>query len=399
MTNRTNKLVTDIFVMLLEYICGLPQGNGFSVEIANLYAMLLLMWWNMDPISLEGSIAPFQSPRHGFPLIAGGILKPISSLAFVDDAKRYVALSKNSYSVFEFFDVVQGYCDLLADLSLVIKMGRNVKKCTIYLYNIPEDITVPDFTSIAWSYDSQGPVKGLIATVVMRRDSVDNSLICYQVPKANRENAPPSIKNVLLLQKYLGVPNNAQLDPTDGKEILVKKMHQRIALIAMKAENILESKITHNMLVCQVTTFSPLCIYMTLEECATIDKQLIRAYQYRLNFKTSDAKHSIFLSEKLGGLGLRSFTREYVGALLRDIEVYISNENSLPAHALVTSIEEATKQKLWNLFQDNKIPSNTRIYERIQQFHISRRKTLFYHDSFDTPNAEEITYNHTHIMG
>ena len=87
-------------------------------------------------------------------------------------------------------------------------MGRNVKKCTIYLYNIPEDITVPDFTSIAWSYDSQGPVKGLIATVVMRRDSVDNSLICYQVPKAIRENAPPSIKNVPLLRKYLGVMRN-----------------------------------------------------------------------------------------------------------------------------------------------------------------------------------------------
>jgi hypothetical protein len=44
MTNQTNKLVTDIFVALLEYKCRLPQGNGFSVEIANLYAMLLLMW-------------------------------------------------------------------------------------------------------------------------------------------------------------------------------------------------------------------------------------------------------------------------------------------------------------------------------------------------------------------
>jgi hypothetical protein len=73
MVNRTNKLVTDIFVALLKYICGLPQGNGFSVEIANLYAMLLLMWWNMDPINPQGTIAPFTSPRHAFPLIAGGI--------------------------------------------------------------------------------------------------------------------------------------------------------------------------------------------------------------------------------------------------------------------------------------------------------------------------------------
>jgi hypothetical protein len=29
---------------------------------------------------------------------------------------------------------------------------------------------VPEFTSIAWSYDSQGPVKGYIAVVVMQQD-------------------------------------------------------------------------------------------------------------------------------------------------------------------------------------------------------------------------------------
>jgi hypothetical protein len=101
----------------------IPQGNDFSVEIANLYTMLLLMWWNMDPINPEGTIAPFQSPRHGFPLIAGGLIKPISTLACVNNAKRYVALLKNSYTITEFFEIVQGYCNLLADLSLEIKMG------------------------------------------------------------------------------------------------------------------------------------------------------------------------------------------------------------------------------------------------------------------------------------
>ena len=126
MFNRTNRLVTDIFIALLEYICGLPQGNGFSVEIANLYALFILIWWNMDPINPAGTIAPFTSPRHGFPLIAEGIVKPVASLAYVDDATRYVAMAKALHSLEEFFATVQGYCDLLGDLSLVIKMGRNV---------------------------------------------------------------------------------------------------------------------------------------------------------------------------------------------------------------------------------------------------------------------------------
>lgn len=125
---RTNKVVTDIFIAMLKYQCGLPQGNGFSVEIANLYAMFLLMWWNKDPINPTGTITPFESTRHAFPLIAGGITKLVSSMAYVDDAKQFVAMLKREHSVETFFSTVQAYCDLLAKLSLVIKMGRNVKK-------------------------------------------------------------------------------------------------------------------------------------------------------------------------------------------------------------------------------------------------------------------------------
>jgi hypothetical protein len=146
MVNRTNNLVTDIFVALMQYKCGLPQRNGFYVEIANLYAMLRLMWWNMDPVNQCGTIAPFSSPRHAFPLVAGGILMPILSLAYVDDAKRFIAVPKQLHTCDEVFNIIQGYCDLLADLSLVIKMGRNVKKGILCLYNIPQNIPIPEFT-------------------------------------------------------------------------------------------------------------------------------------------------------------------------------------------------------------------------------------------------------------
>jgi len=311
MVNRTNKLVTDIFVSLLQYKCGLPQGNGFSVEIANLYAMLLLIWWNMDPINPTGSIAPFSAPRHGFPLIADGILQSVTSLAYVDDAKRFIAVSKQSSTCDEFFLMVQGYCDLLADLSLVIKMGRNVKKCTIYLYNIPHDTPIPVFTSIAWSFDAQGPAKGEIPTVTMFRDT-NGRLICYNVSKDLMNNIPQHVKNILSNHKYLGVPTNAQLDSSDGKAKLINKLQQRIAIISKNTNGIQEARILHNMLVCQVATFSPICICMTLQECTLIDKHLTTAYQYRMKYMPSDAKHSIFISAKKGGIGVRSFTREYI---------------------------------------------------------------------------------------
>jgi hypothetical protein len=55
----------------------------------------------------------------------------------------------------------------------------------------------------------------------------------------------------------------------------------------------------------------------------------------------NDAWHRIFISEKRGGIGVCSFTQAYVGALLRDIEVYIAEDNSVTGHALLSSIEEA----------------------------------------------------------
>jgi hypothetical protein len=36
-----------------------------------------------------------------------------------------------------------------------------------------------------------------------------------------------------------------------------------------------------------------------------VDKQLIKAYQYRLLHMPSDAKHNTFISERRGGMGLR----------------------------------------------------------------------------------------------
>ncbi len=114
---------------------------------------------------------------------------------------------------------------------------------------------------------------------------------------------------------------NAQLDSSDGKAKLINKLQQRIAIISKNTNGIQEARILHNMLVCQVATFSPICMCMSPQECTLIDKHLTITYQYRMKYMPSNAKHSIFISVKEGGIGVRSFTREYMGALLRDVEV------------------------------------------------------------------------------
>jgi hypothetical protein len=129
-------------------------------------------------------------------------------MAYIDNAKRFIAMPKQSTTCKEFFTTVQGNCDLLADLSLVIQMGRNVKKCTLYLYNIPQHTNIPVFTSTAWSIDAQGPTTGNIATVIMYRDG-DENLICSDISKTIRNEVQQNIRDIITDRKYLGVLTNS----------------------------------------------------------------------------------------------------------------------------------------------------------------------------------------------
>jgi hypothetical protein len=112
----------------------------------------------------------------------------------------------------------------------------------------------------------------------------------------------------------------------------------------------------------------------------------------------SDAKQNIFVSCKKGGIGIRSFVREYIGALLRDVEVYISDTKNLTSHAILSSIEAATKQCTWNLLQDGKIPCGTCAAYRANNISISGKKTLFFLNDADNPLYEKISFDHTHIV-
>jgi hypothetical protein len=231
----------------------------------------------------------------------------------------------------------------------------------------------------------------------MQRDMEENPL-CYRVPQALKKNMPQNVEDILENRKYLGVPTNAQLESEEGKKKILNKMQQRIAIISENASSIQEAKILHNKLVCQLATFSPLCISMSLKECVHIDKHLLSAYQYWLKYMPSDAKHNIFMTVEKGGIGIRSFTREYIGALLQDIEVYISNDRNPTAHALTSSIEEATKQNIWNFYRDGKIPNFTTAATKVSQISISGKKTFVYYDNTEQLLNEILSFDHVHTM-
>ena len=124
------------------------------------------------------------------------------------------------------------------------------------------------------------------------------------------------------------------------------------------------------------------------------------AYHYKMKSMENDTKHHIFISQKKGGIGVKSFFQEYIGVLLQDVEVQISNPNSLAdAHAMCASIEEAVKKSLWELHQSNSLPARSSAAAAANMSHISGRKILsYYNDDMSEIVESPVTYDHPHTM-
>ncbi len=105
-----------------------------------------------------------------------------------------------------------------------------------------------------------------------------------------------------------------------------------------------------------------------------------------------------FISEKKGGLGIKNFTREYIGSLLRDIEVFISEPGDNTAHALLASIEAASHLNIWSLYHEGRIPKDTEAFTKASNIIISGKLNHHFQDNPDTPSHRGITHDYTHTM-
>ena len=330
MHDRTNTLVTDIFQENINYKCGLPQGINMSVELSNLYSSTYMKW-------LERAIDKLPIIK-GYELNIDGIIHVIKNMGYVDDTTIYLMAKKLDISTEDFLKLVQAILDAAADFSLVFKVGRNPKKCTVTLYNIENNVIIPDFHSIAWSFENRGPLKAIIKPQVVRCTS-EGDLIKYA---KNFAFAESDILDTLKHNRYLGVSKNAFQENDEQINSLCLKMKDRLYKISNRANHPEEIRIIHNSIVCSTATFSPLCIQFPFRKTMEMDRFTTKIYSKAMGYGPSDSKHAIFISERKGGHNLKPFTCEFLCSLIRELEVNLCSDKP-HGIALKKSIEVATK--------------------------------------------------------
>ena len=363
MHNRTNTLVTDIFQENIQYNCGLPQGINLSVELSNLYSTLYMKW-------LETAVDKLPNLK-GYRLDINGIIHLIKNLGYVDDTTIYLVAKKLDISLDEFVKLVQAILDTAADFSLVFKVGRNPKKCSVTLYNIEENKNIPDFQSIAWSFENRGPLKAFIKPVIVRC-TTEGDLIKYTDKGIFTES---EILDSLKYNRYLGVSKNSFQENTDQIDALCKKMKERICKIADRTNHPEEIRQVHNSIVGGTAAYSPLCIQFPLKKAIEMDKFITKVYSKSMGYCPSDTKHAIFISKNNGGHDVKLFTCEFICGLIREMEVNLCS-NRPHGVALRMSIQAAreiskSKEDINDSSRNINLKRSAEETETVKAYHIN----------------------------
>ena len=94
----------------------------------------------------------FQFHSHDTRTLAQHLILIIQS--YCDDDTRYTA----ALLLHQLITQVQWSLDRAGDFSLITKLGRKHKTCSVAIINHPQDALTPSFDSTAWSYDHAPPI-------------------------------------------------------------------------------------------------------------------------------------------------------------------------------------------------------------------------------------------------
>ena len=313
MWDKEVEIITNRGSVFSEFKCGLEQGNPDSPKMANLVIMLKHLLWNNLTKKLKNEYKMFSID------ICDGITK-ISGTGFSDDNTQNSA----NQCVDKLIEDLKQYIKLSGDLSMVLKIGRKGSKCIIYLYNIPAGkiLDLPEFETIAWSFKDDCPTKEIIpAKIYLQKEEINKLQKLLKTPEL-KEKVEKLINKKD--NKHLGLYMDLEADTAESCKKTLEGVKERIKNIKLYNLNVIPLKITTNMLITTMHSFAPLQKNYKIEDLIQYDQLLMNSIRTACGYSKNDAKHLLFLSEKVGGFGIKSFQECDLKAIARELEVILN---------------------------------------------------------------------------
>ena len=324
MLNRSVKILTRYGKELAEYRAGLPQGSPLSVLIAN-----LVMWLKHKTMRRKIDCTEQREDHYIF-----------KKWDMAHELKNHLIRSTEGYSddneSFHSDPSAEQLCKYTLDsitltgyFSIVTKLGRCGSKSVVEFWNMdPRDaayIKNFDFSSFAWSFEYDGPIKETMSIMAHFRQREHE---WHNLSEENR-TAIKHFRSQHRYLKHLGISTRTDRPESaaTGRDKCVKVIN-RVNQMYVKAVDDKTLAIIINQLVISCAQYAVLEANMTAEDLMKIDRAIIAKVRQGFKITAKDMKEWIFLPHEDFGMNIRSFQLTDLEATVRELECGLNGEES-----------------------------------------------------------------------
>ena len=315
--------------ILLEVLCGAKQGSSFACPSSNTVASFK-------------SKAFFPSPRlPHLPLVDGYAFKFHSqdqrSLAqhliliiqsYCDDDTRYTAALLLS----QLIQQVQWSLDRAGDFSLITKLGRKHKKCSVAIINHPQDAPVPTFDSTAWSYEHAAPHTCNIKTHTITTTLVDpdsTETLSSTNTRSTHDDDEAEFRGYREYKSsdFFGIAHTLTGDISQAPVKCLASAYARLKETKRTRYSIITLQMLLRSLVISVCGYNPLCSQIPVDKCLTFDRAVHAKYIKDTKHTITQPVHATFLSRDHHGLHIPSLLLTQLQGRARKLDVRLNSPN------------------------------------------------------------------------
>ena len=334
MEAKTVEIITGKGVAHARFVCGLEQGNPDSPTISNLVIKFKHDIWRNVLEEINTNIKNSNDPNaarlknkdaykfHMADPLDGPVI--IDRIGYCDDNSRYTT----SYNEEEVIAATRHYIQRAGDLSMVTKIGRKGSKSEVHYFNLSAELalSLKEIETTAWSFSLDKPNSETVPFKIALRqkelDKVFKLTDFYNLNKADQDNILKVFKAEP--HKHLGLRSTITGIASEASEEVLRKIKARIHQLKIYSLEQEAQKISCNMLCTSMHSYAPLQMSHKPDKLEECDKLLVKQISKRHGMSLTDAKHALFISERQGGFGFKSFLDVDLISNLRELEIVLN---------------------------------------------------------------------------
>jgi len=344
LSEKDVEIITNKGVIKAKFICGLEQGNPDSPRCANLVIKFKHdIWQCILKECLDDSVGKeFAYYFYSYDARDGKI--KLYRIGYSDDNTRIISLVSDE----ELIKAVKQFIKQSGDLSIVLKIGRKGSKCDISFYNLKLKTiaSLPQFDSIAWNYNKDGPIK---ENMPVRCHANENTLANLDKAGLSKEEIK-KVESLTKLKngKHLGLTSKLDGDTSTSYLKQLSKVRDRVKEIKISMMKEAPQKYSVNSLIVPMISFAPLQFNYDLNDLTKCDNFILDHIGKNKGFAKNDARHSLYLSNKKLGHEIKSLVDADIEANVRELEV-ILNGSMLDAFVARGRVDAMRNNEISNI--------------------------------------------------